>query len=164
MKKYKFRKYSKKFAKLFEKEKAKLEEILPKNSKIEHIGSTSVQTLRGKGIIDILVVVNKKNMGNTKKILLQQSYKPVEKASDIDRLFFKKTYRSFLKSRRVHIHVSFKGSKSTKEVINFRNNLRKNKELQEEYGNIKKNAVQTARGDGKIYRKLKESFMKKYSK
>ena len=51
MEKYKFRKYDPKFGELFKREKAKLKKIIP-GIKIEHIGSTAVPSLGGKGIID----------------------------------------------------------------------------------------------------------------
>ena len=57
-KKYSFNKYLDIYRKLFIKEKYKLVSILP-NAKIEHVGSTSIIGLGGKGIIDIAISVPK---------------------------------------------------------------------------------------------------------
>lgn len=59
LRKYVFRRYNSKYELLFNKEKAKLKKILPK-AKIEHVGSTAVKGLGGKGIIDISIIVPKK--------------------------------------------------------------------------------------------------------
>lgn len=73
MKKYKFEKYNEKFPSLFEKEKYILKNIIP-DSKIEHIGSTAIKKLSGKGIIDIMISVPKNKIKNVKKELIEKGY------------------------------------------------------------------------------------------
>lgn len=73
MKKYKFRKYNPDFPKLFNLEKVRLSKILEK-SKIEHIGSSAVKGLGGKGIIDIAIAVSKKSLVKTKHLLQKVGY------------------------------------------------------------------------------------------
>ena len=51
--KYIFRPYNPIFPELFKNEKERMEKILGDNLKIEHIGSTAVMGLGGKGVIDI---------------------------------------------------------------------------------------------------------------
>ncbi|MFA5000884.1 MAG: GrpB family protein [Candidatus Paceibacterota bacterium] len=55
--KLKIHSYQKSFPAQFAKIKAKLSEVLPVSAEIEHIGSTSVPGLGGKGIIDILIAL-----------------------------------------------------------------------------------------------------------
>src|SRR3989344_2814880 len=66
--KYKFEKYNPIYKILFQKEKAKLIKIFPK-SQIEHVGSTSVPDLGGKGIIDIAISAPKNQINNSIKKL-----------------------------------------------------------------------------------------------
>lgn len=48
--------YTKKFKILFKEEKEKIKKALPK-ADVFHVGSTAVENIGGKGIIDILVVL-----------------------------------------------------------------------------------------------------------
>ena len=163
MNKYKFRSYSKKYPKLFEKEKQRLRKFLPNIVKIEHIGSTSVPNLKGKGIIDILIAIEKNNLNKVKEKLLEKGYIIMPHAGNKSRISFKKNY-GILRNRRVHIHLTFLNSKTWKETLKFKNNLLKNLELRKQYSEIKKQAVKKAQGKGQVYRDLKNNFMKKYSK
>ncbi len=60
-KKYVFKPYNQKFSELFEKEKERIISCLKKRLSIEHVGSTAVPDLGGKGIIDIAIGVNKED-------------------------------------------------------------------------------------------------------
>ena len=71
LKKYSFNKYSKKYHQLFNKEKIKLKKIFLK-AKVEHIGSSSIKGLGGKGIIDIAISVPKKEIQSTRKKLQKE--------------------------------------------------------------------------------------------
>ena len=53
MEKYKFRKYDENFSLLYKRELARLKRLLPRHANIEHIGSTAVKGLKGKGLIEI---------------------------------------------------------------------------------------------------------------
>ncbi|MEA3329527.1 MAG: GrpB family protein [Nanoarchaeota archaeon] len=64
--KYKYRKYDKKYPELFRREKSKLRKILGKKPEITHVGSTAIPGLGGKGVIDILISVSKKQIIKTK--------------------------------------------------------------------------------------------------
>ena len=163
MNKYKFRKYNRKFVSLFEKEKTKLEKLLLKDSKIKHVGSTAVPGLCGKGIIDILVIVPNKDLKASEKILLTK-YKQMKTTSSVDRIAFKTDYWKLFGKRRVHIHLTYPNSKTHKETINFRDNLRESEKLRKEYSDIKKDAVRIAKGEGAKYRALKEKFLKENSR
>ncbi len=154
MDKYKFRKYNKNYSKLFEKEKAKLEKIIP-SAKIEHVGSTAVKDLGGKGIIDILVSVPKKDITRVKNKLMKSNY-AFSKERD-NRISFYKDSR-ILKKRRVHIHLTFKNSKIEKQAIKFRDLLRKNKKLRDKYSSLKQKAIKLGK-KRKDYRDFKYNFI-----
>ena len=73
--------YDIKYPKLFENEKQRISKVLG-NVIIEHFGSTAVPNLGGKGYIDIYVVVNKKDLDKTSKIIQEKlGYKYKEHAS-----------------------------------------------------------------------------------
>jgi GrpB-like predicted nucleotidyltransferase (UPF0157 family) len=162
MQKYKFRPYNLKFLALYYREKAKLKKILP-TAKIDHVGSTAVPELGGKGLIDILITVKKKDIAKTKKSLEKNNYK-YKHIKDKERLFFQKDYKYKGKVRRVHIHLTFHNSYTWKSHIALRDYLRKYKKEAREYAKIKKQAVSAAKGEGKVYRKYKDNFLKKLTK
>ena len=88
MNKYEFRKYDDNFRLLYGKEHAVLKRILPKYAKIEHVGSTAVPGLGGKGLIDIVIAVPIKKIKTTTTILEGKGYNFVTDAGSKERLFF----------------------------------------------------------------------------
>jgi GrpB-like predicted nucleotidyltransferase (UPF0157 family) len=164
MKKYVFRKYKFWYPKLFKKEKSKLIKLFP-NARIEHVGSTSIPQLGGKGIIDVLLGLKKSNWKKAKEVLLNNKYTFMKNiVGDKDRISFMKDYCFWPFRRRVHIHVTYINSTNWKEKTNFRDNLLSSKKLCREYEKIKKEGVEKAKGDSLIYRAHKAKFIKKYSK
>ncbi len=159
MKKYVFNKYEEKFPELYRREKTKLKKILPRNVKIEHVGSTAILGLGGKGIIDILIASSKKDIQKIKKKLIKGGYEFKSKAGDKNRLFFEKNYKYQRKVRRVHAHVTIINSKVWKGTIAVKDYLKQNKRIAKKYEQIKKKAVHNAKGEGKKYQDYKKSFL-----
>jgi len=157
MQKYKFRKYSPQYQKFFQQEKEKLIQILGPKTKIEHIGSTAVSGLGGKGIIDILIGVN--NFQIPKQKLEQADYEFRAQANYPERLFFRIDYLEKNKIRRVHLHLTKLNSSEWKKPLKFRDYLIQNPELQKKYTQIKKQALKISPGDGKKYREHKKEFI-----
>ena len=62
MKKYVFRPYSEIFPKLFAAEKIRIAKSIETDGVIEHVGSTAIPGLGGKGIIDIAIAVDKEKL------------------------------------------------------------------------------------------------------
>ena len=62
MKKYTYKEYDPIFVEQFNQEKEKLTNLFGKEVEIEHIGSTSVPGLGGKGIVDVILAVEKEQM------------------------------------------------------------------------------------------------------
>lgn len=161
MDKYKFIKYKKIYPRLFEKEKIKLKQILPK-AEINHIGSTSVVGLGGKGIIDILIGVSNKGIKKVKEKLIKSGYKFDKKGGDKNRIFFEKDYGILIK-RRVHLQLTSINSKVYKEAIKFRDILKKDKKVREKYAKLKKEAVSLGKIN-KDYREFKKKFIEEVLK
>ena len=160
MKKYFFRKYTPKYLAFFISEKKKIVKTLGSSAKIEHVGSTAIPGLGGKGILDIAVGVSKSKIAEAKDKLEKASYEFREKASYPERLFFRIDYPYKNRKRRIHIHLTKFNGQDWKEMIGFRNYLLKHPEAVKEYITIKKQGVKIAKGDGEKYRKHKERFIK----
>lgn len=161
MNKYVFKPYNQLFPELFAKEKARINEHLFPTS-IEHVGSTSVPELGGKGIIDIAIAVEKQCMEEAKNKLQELSYEFRPSFSTPER-FYLVAYLTDPEEniRRYHIHLTYLESKQWKELITFRDYLRTHPEAREEYANIKKKAADMANHDGEQYRKIKEPIIEK---
>src|SRR3989344_39977 len=163
LKKYTFRKYSEKFLLLFKKERARLRKILPK-AKIEHIGSSAVKGLGGKGIIDITIAVSKKSLEISLLKLKKKGYDYRPSGGDRYRKFFQRIIRSHGDERRVHVHLTWENSKALRVHVAIREYLRKHKDVAKKYAQIKKQGVKHARGEGAKYRKYKDAFIKNLEK
>jgi GrpB-like predicted nucleotidyltransferase (UPF0157 family) len=74
MKKYVFKPYHKIFPQLFLKEKKRITGSLGMSAVIEHIGSTAVLGLGGKGIIDMAIPVDKRDMDSASQQLQNLGY------------------------------------------------------------------------------------------
>jgi len=159
MQKYIFRKYNPEYRAFFISEKKRIVKALGSTVKIEHMGSTAISELGGKGILDIAVGVPKSKMAEAKKKLEKAGYEFCEKASYPERLFFRADYPYKNRKRRIHIHLTKFNGQDWKEIIGFRDYLRKHPDTAEQYVKIKKEGVKKALGNGEKYRKHKEKFI-----
>lgn len=162
MKKYVFKPYSHTFLTLFQKEKERISNSLPCTSLIEHIGSTAVPDLGGKGIIDIGISVSKVNMEKVSSCLQKLGYEYRPAFSTSDRFYFV----TYLKdpeeeTRRYHIHLTYPDNPEWMRLIGFRDYLKNHPDVAKEYGEIKRQAALDADQNGEKYRKLKESIIQK---
>lgn len=161
--------YSSFFPTVFKKEKVRiLKEI--KKSRIEHIGSTAVPNLDGKGYIDLMVCTPKKEMIKAKIILEKKLGYEYKKDVSIkgERLFFKKIAPSeYSKETFYHLHLTYPNSKDYKQAISFRDFLISNPKYVNIYSSIKKEASKEAqKGKNRkeariIYKKIKDPLIKK---
>ena len=162
MQKYVFKPYSDFFPLIFSKEKERITSFLPKGSYVEHVGSTSVPGLGGKGIIDIAISVDKSEMDRSKTLLQELGYEFRPSFSTQDRFYFviylPDSEEDF---RRYHIHLTYKFSKEWKTLVAFRDYLIAHPKAMEEYAQTKKQAAMIANEDGDTYRKLKEPIIQK---
>lgn len=145
--KYIFRKYNPVFPQLFEKEKERLLKELGENIQIEHIGSTAVPGLGGKGVIDISVAASKNDWGNIadKLAKLGYEYKKKDPERESQKLFFMADLPDEeLGTRIYHIHLSYPESTELKKEIFFRDYLKSHPKELKEYADIKKIASQKA--------------------
>ena len=127
--------YDEKWPALFEREKERILKILKdKALMIEHIGSTSVQGLMAKPIIDILLVVE--DAGKEEDYmddLCRHGY--ILRVREPD---FENHHMFKGPDTDIHLHVFSKGSKEIGKYLLFRNYLRLHDDARELYENTKK--------------------------
>jgi GrpB-like predicted nucleotidyltransferase (UPF0157 family) len=160
MSKYTYKPYNPLFPHLFEQEKQRIAPHLP-TATIEHIGSTAVPHLGGKGIIDIAIATPHLNPASQILQTLGYEFRPT--FSTPTRLYLI-TFRPdpIETTRRYHIHLTHPSSQEWHDLIAFRDHLRTHPSAREEYAALKKQAAEMANGDGEQYRKLKEPIFQKF--
>jgi GrpB-like predicted nucleotidyltransferase (UPF0157 family) len=168
--KYIFRLYNPNFPKLFEAEKERLQKILDKKAEIEHIGSTAIPGLGGKGVIDISIATSKDSWAKTSEKFrtLGYEYKKKDEERESQRLFFMANLPDKeLGTRIYHIHLTYPESAELKREIGFRDYLKTHPEAVKEYADIKMMAAEeTQKFNTKdemrdTYGKIKEDFIRK---
>ena len=169
----------------FEKVNLELEKLLGfLNPRIEHIGSTSIEGLSAKPIIDVMIGLDNENtLDNTIKPLISEGYVYYEKYNkDMPyRRFFvkhKSIYHNLeipniIKesdsiqitteehiNRLAHIHILIYNSEHWIRHIAFRDYLRTHIEVREEYQKLKEQLCCKEWIDGNDYNKAKDAFIK----
>lgn len=173
MKEYIFKPYDARYPAQFAREKSKLRKIIPFAVTIEHFGSTAVPGLGGKGVIDVYLIVNKKDFLKTKQILTEHRYEyfgTKEREGGFS-MVFRKSYVYARNIRVVNIHVATVGLQDVVTVLSFRDMLRADVSLRKEYERVKKIAVSKTSNGGEfnkentiIYVEAKSEFVQKCKK
>jgi len=162
--KIKLEKHNTNWTNIFQKLKYKITNNINENNiSIKHIGSTSVNNLASKPIIDILIGINSNNLDNyiTPIINLGFTYmKEYEKEIPNRRFFFLEN-----NSKRIaHIHLVEINSRWYKRHIAFRNELRSNEVTKKEYENLKYKLEKKEWKDGNEYSDAKTKFIRAIEK
>jgi GrpB-like predicted nucleotidyltransferase (UPF0157 family) len=125
---------------------------------IEHYGSTSVEGLRAKPIIDILVGVAQLDDWIECKLPLETlGYDYAENAGVTDHFIFGRGRDRSERTHLVHV-VEFKGE-SWRSCLRFRDALRASPVLRAQYLKVKEHAVSLAPERRARYNELKQSFI-----
>jgi GrpB-like predicted nucleotidyltransferase (UPF0157 family) len=162
MAKYVFKPYSEKFPELFEREKKRLSKHIYKSMQIEHVGSTAIPGLGGKGIIDIAIAVRSDDTSALTTELQVLGYEFRPNHSSPDRLFFRIDLPDDEEgTRRYHVHLMRQGNREWQDMLTFRDYLKNHPEAMQEYADLKKKSANIVEEDGKKYRDLKDPFFKK---
>jgi GrpB-like predicted nucleotidyltransferase (UPF0157 family) len=159
--KYVFTPYSRTYLKKFRKEKNFLSKVLAsiKTKEIHHIGSTSVPNLGGKKIIDIIVVVDKKNISKAKSLLIKGGFVYHHTMRRKRSFYYKYYLDSSKKPNLVHLHLTYFGSGELDKALAFRNYLRAFPTVRKQYELIKKRASKLHSKDGPKYVAFKLHFV-----
>jgi len=155
--KYIYRDYSPLYPKLFSREKIAIESRMNLLCKIEHVGSSAIEGLGGKPIIDILITSIEQNLKDISRALQDMGYTYRPEHSSPDHFFLKKrVYVDELFA--YHVHLCEQESKNALAFVELRDYLRANPSKALRYAEIKRKAAVGSRGDGVSYRQQKEEF------
>ncbi len=124
---------------------------------IDHVGSTSVNGLCGKPIVDILISLC--NWDDIEKVVIELKrlgYVVSEKCDDIPRYFLTK-YNN--KSKKYHVHICEPHRKWGRDMLIFKNELTVDDEFSKEYAILKKKLAQTHENDIIGYMNGKKDFI-----
>ena len=137
--------------------------IIDNNVIIEHIGSTSVNNLASKPIIDILIGVGSNKLDMYIEPIKNLGYTHI-KEYEIETpnrrfFFFEKS-----KKRIAHVHLVKKNSKWFKRHIAFRNELRSNEIIRKKYQRLKYSLSEKEWKDGNEYADAKTTFIRSVEK
>jgi GrpB-like predicted nucleotidyltransferase (UPF0157 family) len=165
LEKYKFKPFSKDFLHTFADEKKLLSKALKgiKGTLIEHVGSTAIHGLGGKGIVDVLVFVPKKKISLAKKLISKKAKFKYVANWRKRRYFFQKYYSTGKHIRLVHVHLTSEENEFIK-LISLVDYLKKNKRVRKKYESIKRKASELYWTNGEAYRKFKKKFLSKIAK
>lgn len=147
----------------FEKEKKLIDQTIGQyiTGGIHHIGSTSIEGLSAKPVIDILVGVESLDKSRPAIKLLEKigycyfPYKP-----QYEHWFCKPSPEH----RTHHLHLMHTNSPEYKAPIAFRNYLRSHPKERQEYEDLKLNLAKKHRHDREAYTDAKLEFVKKIVK
>lgn len=155
----KVEKYNPEWNILFLEEKENLTKIFGDIAlKIEHVGSTAIDGLSSKPIVDMLVVVrNLSDFENVRKSFETDPYSIKEDSEAYEVLI-----RKGSEDNRTHyIHVMEVSNKKCLEMILFRDYIKTHKEVLKEYEALKKDLAKKYPNDRETYTKSKDWFIKK---
>ena len=154
-------KYSTQWKQDFETIKTELEAALGELAlRIEHVGSTSVEGLSAKPIIDIDVVIADDSMlVPVISALAKIGYTHEGDLGILGREAFKYAHKEHLKKH--HLYVCTQNSTELKRHISFRDHLRSHPDAVQEYSRIKEEGAALYPDDMDKYITYKSSFIGK---
>lgn len=152
-------KYDKEWPMLYEKEANKIKKILNDELvQIYHIGSTSVENLSAKPIIDIMVVVKDINkVDNYNKNFIALGYEAKGEYGIPGRRYFRKG----TEIRTHHVHIFEESNRlDIERHLAVRDYLRSHPDMALEYGELKTKLALNYPNDIELYCDGKDSFVK----
>ena len=123
---------------------------------IEHVGSTSIEGLSAKPIIDILVIIKTFSDFETVRYYFEKEPYSIKLDSPEDEILIRKGDET---NRTHFIHVVELGSDRQINTLLFRDYLRENKDAVLEYENLKKELAIKYADDRKMYTVSKNDFI-----
>jgi len=156
-------KYNESFFLLFKKEKEKLKQILGTICLIEHIGSTAIPEVDGKGIIDIMLIFKDQDkIKNAVELLQKKDYfLASDKIERKNRVFMSSAGNRESDFGDIHLHLTTKNNDDYLNAILFRDFLKKHPHEKKEYIDLKYKLFNKVDGNRLKYTELKSDFIKK---
>ena len=138
------------------------EDIIYNSVKIEHVGSTSVEGLSAKPIIDLDIVIENDKFEIIKRLLNDKGYKHEGDLGIEGREAFSYSGKEELMTH--HLYVCPKDSKELFKHITFRDFLKSNPTLASEYSKVKEQAAVLYPDDIDKYMEFKSEIIEKIYK
>ena len=138
------------------------EDIIYNSVKIEHVGSTSVEGLSAKPIIDLDIVIENDKFEIIKRLLNDKGYKHEGDLGIEGREAFSYSGKEELMTH--HLYVCPKDSKELFKHITFRDFLKNNSALASEYSKVKERAAVLYPDDIDKYMEFKSEIIEKIYK
>ena len=128
--------------------------------RISHIGSTSVETIWAKPIVDILLEIPKEtDMAVTRDLLLQNGYLLMSESQG--RMSFNKGYTpSGFAERVFHLHLRYEGDH---DELYFRDYLQEHPAVAKDYEKLKLSLWEQYEHNRDAYTEAKTDFIKNYT-
>ncbi|ALC81196.1 MULTISPECIES: GrpB family protein [Bacillus] len=157
MRKVEVKPYNEKWLSMFEEEANTLHKIFgPEIIDIHHIGSTSVNGLKAKPIIDIMPVVRDINqIDSFNKTMVAIGYEPKGENGIFQRRYFQKGGDN----RTHHVHIYQLGNSEIDRHLAFRDYLRAHPDATKKYGDLKEDLSQRFPYTIELYIKGKEQLV-----
>lgn len=147
---------------IFEQAQAWLARVVPFAAGFEHVGSTAVPGLGGRGSIDILVLVEPERVGETAEALRQAGLHRTLDAPPPDcRSMAGRFIRPSGEDYPVHVHVTWPDSVGHRALVGFRDYLRAHPAAAAEYGRLKYEWSRVAGPDDAAYHSSKTSHIRR---
>ena len=138
------------------------EDVIYNSVKIEHVGSTSVEGLSAKPIIDLDIVIENDKFEIIKRLLNDKGYKHEGDLGIEGREAFSYSGKEELMTH--HLYVCPKDSKELFKHITFRDFLKSNPTLASEYSKVKEQAAVLYPDDIDKYMEFKSEIIEKIYK
>ena len=138
------------------------EDVIYNSIKIEHVGSTSVEGLSAKPIIDLDIVIENDKFEIIKRLLNDKGYKHEGDLGIEGREAFSYSGKEELMTH--HLYVCPKDSKELFKHITFRDFLKSNPALASEYSKVKEQAAVLYLDDIDKYMEFKSEIIEKIYK
>ena len=144
---------------MFESVKEQLQKKLGEKVVIEHVGSTAIPNMYGKGIIDILIGAKDVDEFNyIKSVLEKNNYYGSEKSKTEEYQFFASTTDE-TKSGDIHIHLVIKETQRYEDFIVLREYLLNNENIAKEYSELKRNLIESNIKEREDYKRIKSNYV-----
>ena len=137
-------------------------DIIYNSIKIEHVGSTSVEGLSAKPVIDLDIVIEKDKFEIIKELLNKKGYEYEGDLGIEGREAFSYSGKEELMTH--HLYVCPKDSKELFKHITFRDFLKNNPALASEYSKVKEQAAVLYPDDIDKYMEFKSEIIEKIYK
>lgn len=143
----------------YQEEKEFLASFLPKDVQIYHIGSTAINGIWAKPIIDILVEARPIEHQTIYEMLLRNNYMCMSQSKD--RMSFNKGYTEHGFAERVfHLHLRNFGDN---DELYFRDYLNDHPDIAKEYEKLKLSLWKPYKYNRDGYTQIKTDFVRKYT-